>query len=1298
MLFGLVSCDNFMQSGNVRKEIEDAIAFNNAASCDVIFRMESKTGEPELGEFLGTTERTLHQGYDTEVQFEINVEDYAFVTLEAVSQNDKTTSRNDCVKFEQLEADNTKGKYKYKVTLLTQAKDILIRPVCIARPRITGITPDSLYVTYNQDSVIKFTFNKPLNKESLNDFSYYIFAESDLTTKFETPSLSEDGQTLYIRPKTGEHILPPNESKGILNVQISYDFTNVTDKDSLLLTAKGTHEYKINKNFTGEQIATVYIPVENTMGYFSVSGEKSCTVGYTYELQYTLINNNYTFIDFEAVSNKDNSVSRNNSVSFENKSYNSEIGVFKTKLLVNELQDDILVRPKCLLIPAVSSHVPVNNSMQYINKPVTISFNMPISEQDAAQFTYTYEEDGKTENGPIMISGVDNVQEYFEPPVFSNDRTSLILQPKFEKFNEYFEKYRTELIEIEISLSDSIKISQGDIILPLKQDKESSFKIKYKTTIENNPPVKNKDGFFVTGHKISLENAVTLEENKKFTQEIFDVSSRTYSASEAQIKKNRAGNILYIYGNYYDGESGVSKVLITEQRTNEFVFGTEVQDKLYDDIEYTKNDTDKAEFLTNENGDTVFCIPHKLKSQDGAISVTVTVVDAAGNPAQTQSLIVIKRTNVAFWDVIDDVYGILDLGIYNIPRGMYGYDYEGNYIPLTFDVYKQNYKTLYIYNWDGAFTFNIDAINHGYPGTPYDLYGHVYANIWIPSKEFKVWCEYKKNGITQKIPFVLNNNMGSAGCWQVNLDVDSVAGLNFDVIFENDLGVSSTLSYAFPSKPFITSVEQKSDYTEVKFNNSVYVVTTDEQNTASMPDWPVNTVDVYPNKEYRIFPASDDLLGQIEELKLEELSVPEIEIKNVTYARTRPNMLDVTITIEDDTWEKFDEVVIDDNIYFNKGEFTKTIDLTGNKSQNLFNYKKTVKVYGIKNSVYSQAAEWEIDKITDSSLDYIAPYGSKGYTEYGFISFTINDEINNTDYAIGPDYGVLTVNKKTFRADETTGYTVKIPFWLVYQNRIAKENMGQLSIAETPLPCTIYDKNGNFGEDDRVFYFEELHPKIAAITNTDGNSWNIITEKNKADIFTNKYAPREFSEKNQDLGVYKLNEDGSWESDSCEELIFTKTTETVDGEKLYTYSATGATLPDNSYVMLFWGLVSFGERANYTDLSAPSYFYTGSASTGDYDLLMANGTSTSSVAISSDKPVFAHTLVTSKSYDECKNWSVGEWEYFNKDIGNKYLDFTTNHNPQRYLIPVSEIDPGECYVVIAHFADGSTAMSEVMQR
>ena len=47
----------------------------------------------------------------------------------------------------------------------------------------------------------------------------------------------------------------------------------------------------------------------------------------------------------------------------------------------------------------------------------------------------------------------------------------------------------------------------------------------------------------------------------------------------------------------------------------------------------------------------------------------------------------------------------------------------------------------------------------------------------------------------------------------------------------------------------------------------------------------------------------------------------------------------------------------------------------------------------------------------------------------------------------------------------------------------------------------------------------------------------------------------------------------------------------------------------------------------------------------------------------------------------------------------KLLDFTPeDHGLQKYSIPVDEIEPGECYVVVAHFADGSSVKSRVFQK
>ena len=87
-----------------------------------------------------------------------------------------------------------------------------------------------------------------------------------------------------------------------------------------------------------------------------------------------------------------------------------------------------------------------------------------------------------------------------------------------------------------------------------------------------------------------------------------------------------------------------------------------------------------------------------------------------------------------------------------------------------------------------------------------------------------------------------------------------------------------------------------------------------------------------------------------------------------------------------------------------------------------------------------------------------------------------------------------------------------------------------------------------------------------------------------------------------------------------------------------------------------------------------------------------------SVLVSSDSTVFVQTLVTKKPYEECVNWDAAKWERNRRSIGYESMTFsTTDHSPQKYNILTDEMDSGDCYVVIAHFANGTTAISDVMQ-
>ena len=152
----------------------------------------------------------------------------------------------------------------------------------------------------------------------------------------------------------------------------------------------------------------------------------------------------------------------------------------------------------------------------------------------------------------------------------------------------------------------------------------------------------------------------------------------------------------------------------------------------------------------------------------------------------------------------------------------------------------------------------------------------------------------------------------------------------------------------------------------------------------------------------------------------------------------------------------------------------------------------------------------------------------------------------------------------------------------------------------------------------------------------------------------------------------------------------------------------------------FYRILATSSYNNYK--ASPQYYYFGVQNTGAYDGILFNGTSTSSVFISSDAPVFVHTLVTNKPYAECSEWDEDFWEQFTQELNPKQLNFspeeehtitigqegeagyqtftytTGDHSPKRYDIPVNQITDGHCYCVIAYFADGSCAMSQIMQK
>ena len=125
-----ISCENFLNGGDVRHEIEDIIAYNNAKIVNVSLSCDSS-----IGTLFPNQTYQARLGYEFEIQFIPNTNEYQIKDFskifEAVSLRDDS-DRSEYVQIqikEQSQEDKKSGVYRASITVIKETDDIKIRPV-----------------------------------------------------------------------------------------------------------------------------------------------------------------------------------------------------------------------------------------------------------------------------------------------------------------------------------------------------------------------------------------------------------------------------------------------------------------------------------------------------------------------------------------------------------------------------------------------------------------------------------------------------------------------------------------------------------------------------------------------------------------------------------------------------------------------------------------------------------------------------------------------------------------------------------------------------------------------------------------------------------------------------------------------------------------------------------------------------------------------------------------------------------------------------------------------------------------
>ncbi len=1029
------------------------------------------------------------------------------------------------------------------------------------------------------------------------------------------------------------------------------------------------------------------------MGSFLSEGEKDCKLGFTTTLQFTMNTDDYVFHGFEAVCVNDTTQSRSDCVEFTINQAESDPskGIYKVTVKLLKAANDILIRPVCVLIPAVVYYEPESKSPNYLNTPIVIHFNMPMDPLNVLE----KDNQGNYKNIFIEYLG-ENLLGKFEKPSFDSSNTNLFLYPKGGELKEFFKDKETAYYEIDITLKNIFvlqNVDGKDYNLSLKGNNNSdySFIVRYRYATEDSKPVQYI--FKATRHEISIDSIDELEEDDEFKYGSLNLSM-SLNADEVIIARedqlhNRAGEVIYLYGVFYDADSGIRAVRINEHHTKEPFYAEDVNINGKDDktTYYYINDKNQAvQWVDYGDGYVTFCIKHYMKSQNGAVNITVEVLDGAGNTPEEKdaydhsinnTFTVIKRDYSNFYAPDTFYYRLYNGGFdrNNVWPDYISHKYSDDEIEFDSTEYNNHLKKLYL-----------NSLN--------DVCGlcSLYGWTTIPIESMTIQCryinKYNKEITANFVPVDIESEENYY--WELDLDVEKIGGTELTLIVADDMGNRAEVKYTIPES---SSISYKKDGNNVSFfSSSGYPIigllqVRDEAYAKTIFS---DNIDIAQNNNYKICPRFNLYNGcfytEISDLEINSNSVSdslEYSIQNCQVhisesPRDGSRVLDVTVTIDDDAWNKFDAIYADFSNYYYipevDGAYSRKHFVKGDNSikvkifdNYLYAEEYTCTVYGIKNNRVSSGKEVKFGPVTGiqydntpPDMDYTLPFYSKPYVE-----ITITDEQS------GPDHGIISINgyEHYFEGD-----SIKIYDWDI---NLDSDSRLQI-IAET------YDKAGNKGKGSAGTGIQWF-----PVTSIEKQStlWNLfITSKTTAG-FTKQYLS------DGTITSYYLNTDGTW-TKCDDQKLRTKVSEREIINGLYTIKASNLTLPADKFVKIIHHVPS----GNY---SYPTYFYTGTidpqVNTGAYDMVLPYSTSTSKVIISSDGPVFVHTVVTDRGYEVCKNWDVKEWEFYKKSIGETYIDFTINNAQQKYEIPISEITSGQCYVVIAHFANGKTEMSDVFQ-